>query len=366
MIRIIKYFVRLVSCIFFRAKKLKTNEMREIWRRAKVCCIICDAGIGDSLMATPLIGAIKHRKPFVRLIVVGKENIVQVSNQNPNVDTIMKYSLKPHALSFIILLWRLRQEHIDVLIAAQPSNTILHSLIAACSRSKILLKHTYDYKNFLERDFSFVYSTLLQDNMERHRIELNLDFLRFLGEDIRERSMFPKFYISNDAREKVEMWFKSVGKNGHSDKLIAMHPGGVRQNKRWIPERFAKVSKELMRSGFTICFVGGSDEKNLSAEIAQEIGMDGLLNVTGIFSLDQTAALLKRCRFLISNDTGIMHLATAVGTPVIAIFGPTNFRHIGPFSQSARIVFTSSNIQETRTEDVLNAVWEVINTKFAC
>ncbi len=146
----------------------------------------------------------------------------------------------------------------------------------------------------------------------------------------------------------------------NSDKLISIHPGGIRQNKRWPTERFAEVCKNLLKSGFTVCLVGGSYEINTCNDIAAKIETDMILNFTGNATLEETGAILKRCRCLISNDTGIMHLATAAKTPVIAIFGPTDFRHIGPFSPKASVLYKSSNIQSITETDVFKAVLEVL------
>ncbi|OFW52520.1 MAG: hypothetical protein A2163_08215 [Actinobacteria bacterium RBG_13_35_12] len=357
MSRIAKRIIRLLASIFFRAKPMDKDQMKEIWKNAKVCCVLCASGIGDSVMATPLIKKIRYFKPEMKLIVIGTETTTQVFKTNPVVDVIMKYNSELSIVRFILFLLRLHHEKIDVLFAAQPANTIRHSLIAAFSGAKMRLKHEYDYGESTEREFFFVYNTLLPDRMERHRVELNLDFLRYFGEIIDERSVYPKYYISQNAQQKIEKWLISVGNNENAGKLIAVHPGGVRENKRWMPERFAEVGRELIKYGYSICLVGGREEEPLCRKIENSINMQNrVINTCGVFSLEETAALLKKCLFLLCNDTGIMHLATAVGAHVIAIFGPTDYRHIGPFSRKARIFYKSPNIKDITATEVLNTV----------
>lgn len=356
-VRSSKNTLRLILSLLFRARPLSKEEMMRIWRQTKVCCVVSASGIGDSLMATPLIEGIKRCNPGLRLVVASTDVFAQVFEGNPHVDAILTYSLRPWAvLSFMRLVWRLRRERIDVLFAAQPANTIRHSLIAALSGARVRLKHTYDYGAAFERDLSFVYQIRLPDSMKRHRVELNLDFLRFLGEEVGEGSISPYLGVGRKAREKVESWLLSVNRGKETPGLFALHPGGVRQNKRWTAQGFSEVGREIISSGFSVCLVGGGDEQDLCQHIAREIGVDGVLNAAGLFSLEETAALLKKCRCLISNDTGIMHLATAVKIPVVALFGPTDFRHIGPFSGEMRVLWRSRDINDVTPLDVLQAV----------
>jgi heptosyltransferase-2 len=358
-----KKVIRSLTRFFFSAKALNKDEMLEVWKNSKTICVLSASGIGDSIMATPLIEEIKRCRLGSRLIVVSTVTCALVFKGNPNIDLIMRYTYGiQYFFSFVLLLFKLRKEHINVLFAAQPSNTIRHSLITAFSNAKIRLKHSYDYVDSSERDFSFVYSKLLPDNMERHRVELNLDLLRFLGEEIQENSIYPSFIVSKEVSEKIETLLETNDDNRDTKKLIAIHPGGGRENKRWSPERFAELGKILIKDGFTISLIGGESEKSLADNIAEKIDKNVVFNFTGKFSLEETAALLKKVFCLISNDTGIMHLATAVRIPVIALFGPTDFRHIGPFSKASRILSNSININDITPSEVLDTLFTEINS----
>ena len=352
--KLVKYYTHIIVYLFFRPKSLDLNEMQQKWKEAKVCCVICASGIGDSIMATPLIEMIKKCNPQSRLIVVSKKPCSNVFKKNLFVSDIIEYSQKyKDFFSNILMLWKLRQEKIDVLFAAQPANTICHSLISAVSGAKIKLKHTYDYGVSFIRDFSFLYNRLLPDSMARHRVELNLDFLRFLGEKIEEKAVFPQFFIDQKCQKNIDNLLQSYDKDDYYDKLIAIHPGGTRQNKRWPTECFAEVCKKLTDLAFAICLVGGKYEIDTCNDIAKKTGIDRTLNFARNTTLEETGAILKRCQCLISNDTGIMHLATSVDVPVIAIFGPTDFRHIGPYSKKAKVIFNSDNIKNISVKKVL-------------
>jgi heptosyltransferase-2 len=132
-----------------------------------------------------------------------------------------------------------------------------------------------------------------------------------------------------------ERWAKTflLHNRLHGKLLIGFNPGATYgEAKCWPAERFATLGRRLTKEyGASILIFGSSrpKEKELNVAIAQGIGA-GCLNVSGQTSLLQLAALLRHCKLLVTNDTGTMHVAAAVGTRVVAIFGPTDPRATSP------------------------------------
>ena len=118
---------------------------------------------------------------------------------------------------------------------------------------------------------------------------------------------------------------------------MAFAPGAAHATKRWPAERWVELGRRLNSRGFDLALVGGSGDADLAAGIAS--GLDRAASAAGRLSLQGTAALLASCRGLVSGDTGVMHMAAAVGTPVVAIFGPT-VRAFGffPYAQASAVV----------------------------
>lgn len=358
--RLVKLLFRAIAKLLTPAPLRRPEEIQEAFRSVSTVGVLCAAGIGDAIMATPLFAAIKRCKPDARVLVIGTESTTQVFQNHPGVDRILSFSIRPLAFLSLLRLWvNLRQEKIDLFLAAQPANTIRHSLIAACSGANLRLKHSYDYTAFPERDFSFVYSALLPDQMERHRVELNLDLLRFLGASIPPGSLSPHYHVQGAAHRKIETLLRSWNSGYSSKQMIALHPGGLQENKKWPVERFVEIGQALVNRGALVCLVGGQEEKAICDTLGSAIASSAVLNFAGQLSLNETAALLKRCRLLLSNDTGIMHLATAVGTKVIAVFGPTDARHIGPFTSNAKVLSRTRDIRSVGMEEVLQTILEV-------
>lgn len=107
--------------------------------------------------------------------------------------------------------------------------------------------------------------------------------------------------------------------------VVGVHAGAqYGPAKRWPAERFAAVAGTFARRGYTVVLFGGKDEVALASEIASAAGCDGILNLAGRTDLGELAALLASCDVVVSNDTGPMHVAAAVGAPVVAVFGSTD------------------------------------------
>ncbi|OGP52789.1 MAG: lipopolysaccharide heptosyltransferase II, partial [Deltaproteobacteria bacterium RBG_13_52_11] len=142
---------------------------------------------------------------------------------------------------------------------------------------------------------------------------------------------------------KIQGWADSfLSHHGLRDELlIGLNPGATYGDaKCWSPKRFAELGRRFIKDyGASILIFGSSrpKEKELNATIAQGIG-EGCLNLSGETSLLQLAALLRRCHLLVTNDTGTMHVSAAVGTRVVAIFGPTDPRTTSPLGEGHVVI----------------------------
>lgn len=118
--------------------------------------------------------------------------------------------------------------------------------------------------------------------------------------------------------------------------LAVIAPGTMWETKHWTPEGFAKVAAELLRGGFTVALAGSPRDRERCARIAADA--PGALDFSGKTTPAELAELISRAEICVSNDSGAMHLAAALGRPVVSIFGPTNARHVGPYGQPENVV----------------------------
>jgi ADP-heptose:LPS heptosyltransferase len=123
------------------------------------------------------------------------------------------------------------------------------------------------------------------------------------------------------------------------ERLVGVHVSGGRAIKQWDPTRFADVADNLMRTrGATIVLTGTSDERVLIESVKRRLPAEGVIDASGDLDLLELAALLQHLEVFVTGDTGPMHLAATVGTPVVAVFGPSAPHRYAPTGPDDRIV----------------------------
>ena len=168
---------------------------------------------------------------------------------------------------------------------------------------------------------------------ELHEIDRNLSLLEALGFALGPREL-PRLYPAEADQRKVDRLLIEL-EVGNPEKLVAIAPGTIWNTKRWPKERFASLAVSLDNAGFEVVLVGGVEDEGICNEIRTLSKSSSVHDASGALTLLQSAELINRCRLLVSNDSAPLHLATAVGTPVIAVFGSTvpefGFGPTGPF-----------------------------------
>jgi heptosyltransferase-2 len=174
---------------------------------------------------------------------------------------------------------------------------------------------------------------------EKHELEYNLDLLRHVGIETDDKNLVMP--IKQQSQDWVEALFKKEGIRG-SDRLLAIHPGASCPSKIWPNERFASVADRLIKKfGFKVFLIAGPKDIVLAENVIKNM-QHPAINLAGKTSVSQLASLLKRCQLFISNDSGPVHIATAVRTPVISIFGRNQLglspKRWGPLGEKDQII----------------------------
>lgn len=157
-------------------------------------------------------------------------------------------------------------------------------------------------------------------------------FAAATGLDVRPDGQPAEFFTTREAEREADA-FLSEHRLGEQRTLLAFAPGAAHFTKRWPRDRWEALVRRI-RSTADVVILGGPADRELAQSIAAA-GEGTAVNAAGRFSLTGTAALLKRSRALVSCDTGVLHLATAVGTPVVGLYGPT-VEQFGFFPYHAR------------------------------
>lgn len=267
--------------------------------------------MGDTLLMTPLIRALRSKHPDARITVVTKREYASLFQHNPRVSEVI--GLEPGG-SLAELGRRIR--------AAGPTHRLdLHgSLRSRALRWRVGGRWTSYPKHRLAR------AALIRLKRDRYRDRRPVAERYF--DAARELEVLPdggslELFLPRPALEDAER-FLAQHNLGLRRQLIALAPGASRATKRWPTHHWIALARRLLEAGNDAVIVGGPAELAVGEEIARAAAdAGGIGSAAGAFDLPGTAALLKRARALVAGDTGAMHLATAVGTPVVALFGPT-------------------------------------------
>ena len=288
--------------------------------------VISLAGIGDALLATPLIHELRANFPdaIIDALVLwsGSKDLLE---NNPHLSHVDQKNLitsgKVEALRF---LWSLRHERYDISINTHPQSRTHYRIAARIVGATTRVSHEYECFTALDR--WLVNRTLPQD-YTRHSIENNLDVLPLLG----AKKKRPLHEIEIFLTPEEEKWAGNFPANHKltGQKLLGVHVGsGGTKNlplKRWPLKNFIGLVRRLNRErrDISVLLFGGPEEAGDHEVILTQTDRDRVLPV-GAKNLRQSAALMKRCHSFLSVDTALMHLAAAVKTPAqIVIEAPT-------------------------------------------
>jgi len=270
--------------------------------------------IGDVVLSTPVIRNLRKYYPNSYIAMMVSCQTREILEGNPYLDEVIVYDKdNKHKgwLASIYFSLQLRKKRFDLAIILHPTNRVhLVTFFAGIPK-----------RVGYNRKLGFLLTDKLPHTKQlgqKHELEYNLDLLRYLGlKNLEKETYIP---IRKDAQDYIDSIFKEKGIN-ESDLILAIHPGASCLSKRWPIDYFAEVADKLKEKyGFIILVVAGPKDIDLAKRLIET--MKGpAINLAGQLSLSQLASLLKRCKLFISNDSGPVHICSAVGTPVISIFG---------------------------------------------
>lgn len=280
------------------------DEMRNI-------LVVRLGNLGDTVVALPAFHAIRRRFPQARIVLLtsptqrGAPGAREVLADDPTFDdTIVYYADESGRPGFWrVLRARLHREAFDLAIMLPDDR----------SRFRHLAKHLLLLAAAGQRR---VMGCELVTPPQYHAGQVARLMALITPITAAPIEPFPWIRVSDThRREACQRWLKD-----QTQPIVAMQCGAKRPANRWFPERFAEVGRALaMEYGAHILLTGGAQERALAERVARDIGT-GCTSIAGETHITELAAVLERCALLITNDTGTMHVAAAMGTPVVAIF----------------------------------------------
>jgi heptosyltransferase-2 len=279
--------------------------------------IVRFSSLGDVILTTPVIGALKAEFPQARIFYLTKARYGDLLRNDPRIFSLIEFDPggSHKGLSgFMRLIFQLRSCDFDLLVDLHAN--LRSFFVRHLVKSGVKLKYG---KRRLSR-LLMVYLKSLKPEVT-HTVDSYLKVLEHL--EITASEKHPSIYLGQEDVTSSDHFLLEQGAE-KDDIVVGMHAGARWQTKRWDEGKFRQVCRALVvRLGCSILLFGDRGEEKTVENIGEDLPNEGLLKAVGL-PLGELMSLIKRCDCLVTNDSGPMHIASALQVPVVAIFGPTH------------------------------------------
>jgi heptosyltransferase-2 len=289
--------------------------------------------VGDAVMSLPAVSSVCGKVPDAEVVILAKPWVGDLFRDHPRIRKVILYR-SPGVHEGVWGRWRLSRElkqgRFDlVLLLPNSLESALISFLAGIPRRAgyntdgrgIFLTHRVPVNGRVKRE---------------HQVEYYLHLVRSLGIETVER--IPSLQVSQGRKAEAEGILKSV--SGGSGPFVGISPGAQYGSaKEWFPEKFGELALRISAViGARLLILGSAGDRAAASRIG-EIAGSTVIDLTGKTTLAQALALISRCRVFVTNDSGLMHAASALAVPLVAIFGSTDPRRTGPLGRHSRVVY---------------------------
>jgi len=292
--------------------------------------------IGDVVLTLPMIQAFNANFPGRRISMLLRSYTQELVDGFAGLESILAYDDNGELKAFFTLLSELRKRRFDLVFVVHP--TFRLALLMLLAGIPIRVGTGYRWYSFLFNRKVFEH----RRTAERHEAEYNLSLLRAIGCDIRSIPMIV-LPMPATAMNAAVQEIKRLG-IGASERFVILHPGSGGSARDWSAQNFGDLARALKNIGCSVVVTGSSSEKLLVEEVVRRSSESASASA-GRLSLKELASFIGSARLFVSNSTGPLHIAAAVGTPVIAFYPPIQEcspRRWGPLTEKKK-VFTADN-----------------------
>lgn len=325
------------------------------------------SSLGDVIHALPVASALRRRFPAAHLAWIVEARESEILNGHPDLDSVIPVDTR----RWRRLLWsfegarevreklsrlsrRVRDIRFDAAIDLQ--GLMKSGLLTAYTGAP--LRVGFDWRRCREPlSAIFTNRRVAPPASAVHVVDQCLCLLEPL--DVQDRGAVFRLPAGSDAERAIEEFLAEQGVKPR-DRLVALNPGAGRARKRWPLSHYRRLAERLtVETGVRVLLLWGPNERSLAEAIGQGLAMRPILAPpTG---LSQLTALVRRCGLVVAGDTGPLHLAAALGTPALGLYGPTRSERNGPYGRRCRSIQSPDGRMETIGADgVFHAAVELL------
>jgi ADP-heptose:LPS heptosyltransferase len=296
--------------------------------------------LGDFLLSTPVLQALRNRFPSAHIGVLVRDSFSDVVIGNPFVDEILvlpKQAGQWDAGRLRELFRRLVGKWDLAVVLNTVSHSLTSDLLARLSGARLIAGS--EHRPFTGTSQNVFYNLRSPyARLFRHQTERNLDIVRYFGADTQDLS--ETMFLAPLERQAAARLLDRLGIDRRR-RIVALHIGAGKLKNRWPVDSFARLARLFhtkLKAQVLVCW--GDAEENLASEFSARAGFRPfMLPPGGIRSL---AAAFLECDLLVCNDTGVLHVGAASGVPVVAVFGPTDPKEWKPIGEHVVAVRSAS------------------------
>ncbi len=286
--------------------------------------------IGDVILTTPAISALRQGIPAASISYIIEEPYRELVEGNPNLNNIIVLEKKQNLKDFFRLIRLIRKEKYEVALDFHGGPRA--SLITFLSRAKLKVGYRIKYKNF-------IYNIKLPRRPKEghfHSVENHINLVKALGVDVKS---LPPLFLPKAQKNEVEKVKKFLEENSlEGSKIIAIHISAGNAFRSWGVDNIVQLTDLLsQRPDVKIVLVGTSEDQEAEEEILKK-SKASLLSLVGRLNLREVKELISGSSLFVGPDSGPMHIAASTSTPIVALFGPTLPSNFAPWQAKAFVV----------------------------
>ncbi len=299
--------------------------MKIDWQNVQRVLVVRLRSIGDTVLSTPSLIALRRFLPDAQIDILLEDWVAPVLDGFDEINNIVIVNRRSKT-SRLKIARQLRRNNYDVAFNLHGGTTATFFVRASGAR------HRVGYKNF---QYSFLYNQAFPSALEfwhqetAHSAEQQLALLGFAGVPVSDKPK-TRLAVTEKALNSIEN--KLVSSNIYHSSFALLHPAAAFDTKKWATENFARIAEFLHELNFSIIAVGTPSEREILNKLKEDSAVPILTfeNLT----LPEITALASRAEIFVGGDSGIAHIAAAVKTPCVVIFGSSNINHWRPWTDA--------------------------------
>jgi len=301
--------------------------------------------IGDVILTTPAISALRKGIPTASISYVVEKPYRELVDGNPNLDKVIVLEKKQRLRDFLKLIRLIRKEKHDVVLDFHGGPRA--SLITLLSKAKLKVGYRIKYKNF-------IYNVKLPRSPKEghfHSVENHINLVKALGADVKS---LPPLYLPQGQETEVEKVKKFIEENSlERSKIITIHISAGNAFRNWGVDNLVQLTNLLARRpDVNVVLLGTSEDQKAEEEILKK-STASLLSLVGRLNLREVKELISHSSLFVGPDSGPMHIAASTSTPIVALFGPTLPANFAPWQAKAFVVEKELNCRPCKQRNCI-------------